>query len=198
MTTQAAALNDDTNGKLTSSEYGDRGDGTSKWYQWKRVGNGGDVAQGATTDAAVTSSASNGSVIALLKGVLAHLAAAATRLPVSATFVRAVSGNVANASAAATMPAVSGKTNYLTGFSVTASGATAAAVVQVTITGLSGGSAVYIFVAPAGVTAQAVPLVVDFAHPIPASATNTQIVVTCPALGSGNTNAAVEVRGFVV
>lgn len=32
MPAQGAALNTDTNAKLTSSEYGDRGDGTSSWF----------------------------------------------------------------------------------------------------------------------------------------------------------------------
>lgn len=70
MTDYAAALNRDANKVVTSSEYGDRGDGTDDWYEWMRIANGGDVAQGATTDAAVTNPASAGSLVALTKGLL--------------------------------------------------------------------------------------------------------------------------------
>lgn len=110
----------------------------------------------------------------------------------------ASSGNVANASAAATLAAAAGETTYITGFEITASGATAAAVVTVTVTGTIGGTLSYTFVAPAGATAQATPLVVEFPRPIPASAANTAIVVTLPALGAGNTNATVVAHGFRV
>lgn len=116
--------------------------------------------------------------------------------PADATVLTASSGNVANGSAAATLGAASGKTTYITGFQITASGATGAAVVTVTVTGTLGGTMSYTFVAPAGATAQATPLVVTFPHPVPASATNTAVVVTLPALGSGNTNATVSAQGF--
>jgi len=106
------------------------------------------------------------------------------------------SGNVANASAAATLAAVAAKTNYLAGFEITAGGATGAALVSATITGLAGGTATYTFGAPAGATVAATPLVVWFPTPLPASAVNTAIVVTLPALGAGNTNATVVVHGY--
>lgn len=67
---QSTDLNTDTNAKLTSSEFGDRGDAQNRWYQWKRVANGGDTTQGAIADVAVTDPAASGSVVALLKGVL--------------------------------------------------------------------------------------------------------------------------------
>lgn len=70
---QSTTLNTDTDAKRTSSEFGDRGDGTSRWFQWKRVANGGDTAQGATSDAAVTDPTAAGSVVALLKGLLTAL-----------------------------------------------------------------------------------------------------------------------------
>jgi hypothetical protein len=53
----------------------------------------------------------------------------------------AASGNVANASAAATLAGAATKTTYITGFVVTASGSTAALVVNGTVTGLIGGTA---------------------------------------------------------
>lgn len=69
-TVQSTTLNTDTDAKRTSSEYGDRGDGTSKWFQWRRTADGGDATAGAKADVAVTDPASSGSLIALLKGLL--------------------------------------------------------------------------------------------------------------------------------
>lgn len=113
------------------------------------------------------------------------------------TEVVASSGNVANASATASLSAVTGATNYITGFEVTAAGATAALDTTVTVTGLIGGVTLsYTFVFPLGATAQATPLVVQFARPIPANAPNLAITVTCPAGGAGNTNTCVNIHGF--
>src|SRR5262249_31577165 len=54
----------------------------------------------------------------------------------SVTAVANSSGNVAAATATATLPAAAGKTTWIEGFDVTAAGATAASIVQMTITGL--------------------------------------------------------------
>lgn len=116
--------------------------------------------------------------------------------PAGATALSASSGNVANASAAATLAGAASKTTYITGFAVTAGGATAAALVDVTVTGLIGGTATFTFAAPAGATLGATPLVVTFPRPVPASAANTGIVVTLPALGAGNTKATANAFGF--
>lgn len=106
------------------------------------------------------------------------------------------SGNVANANAVATLAAVAAKTTYITGFVLTAAGATAAGVVTATVTGVITGTMSFTFAVPAGATVGATPLVVNFPVPIPASAVNTAIVVTLPALGSGNTNATASATGF--
>ncbi|HEX7891467.1 MAG TPA: hypothetical protein VF522_19100 [Ramlibacter sp.] len=118
--------------------------------------------------------------------------------PNTAVPVHAASGNVANAAATATIQAVAGKTAYCTGFEITAGGATAAALVAATLAGILGGTATYTFGTPAGATAVATPLTVEFNMPIPASALNTAIVLTLPALGAGNTNAAVTLHGFYI
>lgn len=68
-----AALNDAAGGIKTSGTYDDRGDGTDDWFQYAKIANGGDVALGATTAAAVTNPASAGSLIALVKGWLTGL-----------------------------------------------------------------------------------------------------------------------------
>lgn len=110
--------------------------------------------------------------------------------------ISAASGNVANASAVATLAAVAGKTTYISGLTITAGGATAGALVSATVAGLSGGTATYTIGAPTGVTVAATPMVLQFNPPLPASAVNTAIVVTLPALGAGNTNAAVSAWGY--
>lgn len=122
--------------------------------------------------------------------------AASSPLPSGSVPVSSSSGNVANAAGVATLAAAAGKTTYLSGFAITAAGATAAGVVLVTVAGLLGGTATYVFAVPAGASIGATPLAVTFPSPIPASAVNTAIVVTLPALGTGNTNAAVVATGF--
>lgn len=106
------------------------------------------------------------------------------------------SGNVANASAAVTLTGTSTTTVYLAGFQLTASGATTGLDVVATVTGILGGTLSYVFSFPAGALVGATPLVVSFTPPIPASAVNTPIVVTLPAGGTGNTNAAAVAYGF--
>lgn len=117
--------------------------------------------------------------------------------PNSSTAVNGASGNVANASAVASLPAVAGKTNFITGFQLTSGGATAAGCVSATVTGLISGTATYTYCVPAGATAAANPLDITFYPPVPASAVNTAITVTLPALGAGNTNATANVQGYV-
>lgn len=118
--------------------------------------------------------------------------------PSGSTVLQASSGNVANAAAVATLSSATGKTAYISGYIVTAGGATAAALVTGTITGLLGGTRSFTFAAPAGVALGATPLTVVFNPPLPASAAATDIVVTLPALGSGNTNATVSAQGYRV
>jgi hypothetical protein len=113
-----------------------------------------------------------------------------------ATPVTAGSGNVANASAAATIPAVVGKTAYISGFTISGAGATAAAVVNPTVAGIISGTKTYTYCAVAGATLFNPVLDIQFCPPIPASAVNTAITVTCPALGAGNTNNTVNAYGF--
>lgn len=151
---------------------------------------GGQVAQAADP---------SGNVANITVDAAGNLKTAWSPLPAGATRIVASSGNVANASAAASIPAAASKLNYVTGFEITAGGATAAALVVATLAGLIGSvTASYIFGAPAGATAIATPLVVEFAEPIPASAVNTAITLTLPALGAGNTNAAVTIHGFQI
>lgn len=122
--------------------------------------------------------------------------ASASLIPINATQTAASSGNVAAAVATVTLAAVAGRLNYITGFSVTGTGATAGLPVTVTVTGLLGGTQSYTYCAATGVTIGNTPLVVNFPTPIPASAANTAIVVSCPSLGLGSTNNTVNAMGY--
>lgn len=105
----------------------------------------------------------------------------------------------ATAAAGAMAPAlaaVAGARNFLTAFEVTGGGATGASVIDVTITGLLGGTITYNIAVPAGATAGITPLVVDFSRPLPASADNTAITLNVPSFGAGNTKAASAIHGF--
>lgn len=118
--------------------------------------------------------------------------------PADATPVVNASANGAAGAIAATLPAVAAKTNYLSGFEITSGGATAASLVDVTVTGLLGGTATYVLGVVAGAAAPNAPLVVQFNPPIPASAANTAIAVNVPSLGAGNLKARVVAHGFVL
>lgn len=107
------------------------------------------------------------------------------------------SGSKANTIVSAVLPAVAGKTTYITGFEVTGSGATAGLPVTVTV---SGGTWTlsYTYTFATGVLVSNQPLVVFFPTPIPASAANTAITVSCPASGAGGTNNTVNAHGFTL
>lgn len=119
-------------------------------------------------------------------------------IPEGATYLVSSSGNVAAASAVATLTASAGKTAWLAGFICTAGGATAGADVNVTVTGLVGGTQTYTFTFPTGATVAAYPLIVDFPINIPATGIAQNIVVTLPSGGTGNTNAAVVAFGYQI
>lgn len=113
-----------------------------------------------------------------------------------ATSLSASSGNVAASAATATLTGAANVTTYISGFQVTGGGATAASVIDVTVTGLLGGTATYNIPVPAGATLGINPLIVTFYPPIPASAANTNIVVSAASFGAGNAKATVNAQGF--
>lgn len=110
--------------------------------------------------------------------------------------VQASSGNVVNATATATIAAQAGRLNYMHSLLVTASGATAAGSVTCTIIGLTGGTMSFTYGVPAGAGVFAEPLVYIPAFAIPASAVNTAIVASCPALGAGNLRMTITISGY--
>lgn len=138
---------------------------------------------------------SSAGVVTLMGGAVAA-AAGLAGYPAGSTPVTSSSGNVANASAAATLAGAAGLTTYLAGFVITGGGATAASLVDVTVTGLLGGTATHTLGVVAGATLPNAALIARFVPPIPASGLNTAIVVTVPALGAGNTKSTVMAHGF--
>ncbi|MCI0541537.1 MAG: hypothetical protein L0Z50_40585 [Verrucomicrobiales bacterium] len=122
----------------------------------------------------------------------------ATGVPADVSVVQASSGNVANAVAVATLASATGRTAYITGFQATASGASVALPVTLTVAGLAGGTASYTFTFTNGVLSTATPLIMNFPVPLAASGPGVDIVVTLPAGGSGNRRAAVSAQGFLV
>jgi len=119
-----------------------------------------------------------------------------SQYPNGAIPITAASGNVANASGVATLAGAAGKTTYITGFQVTSTGATLGFPVLVTVTGVVSGTITYVYAAIAGALLINQPLVIALPMAVPASAANTAIVVTLPALGAGNTNASVAAQGY--
>jgi hypothetical protein len=115
--------------------------------------------------------------------------------PSSGNDVVASSGNVAATATTATIPAAAGLTNYITGFIVTGAGATAASVIQVTVTGCIGGTMTFDMAIPAGVAVAVQPLSITFPRPVAATGVAVAIVVNVPSFGAGNTSAAVVAFG---
>lgn len=201
MTAYLTNLNTDPSGVKTSSEYGDRGDGTSTWFQHVKLATGAapgiESPLGTTSASAAADSSSTASIVALLKALLREERDTGRWHKDIATH-QAVSATGADSATVATLTATVGQRTYITGFSVTGLGATGQASATVTVAGLTGGSLVYTIDVPAGVSNVLTPLVVDFAIPIAASADNTAITVTATAFGAGNTLARVNARGLKI
>lgn len=111
------------------------------------------------------------------------------------TFVSGTSTGGAQANSP-TLPAVSAKTNYVAGFTITASGATGAAQIAVT---LADGTTTlnYTLVVPAGATVAVPTLSERFNPPLPASTVNTAWVLTCASLGTGNLACSSNIWGYL-
>lgn len=116
--------------------------------------------------------------------------------PSGATPVFAAQSGAASA-IGGTLTSAAGQTVYLQGIIVTGAGATAASVITVTTTNFAGGNNPGFKIAiPAGVTTSINPLILNFGEGIPASAVNTNIAVSVPSFGAGNTDASVFVWGY--
>jgi len=116
--------------------------------------------------------------------------------PLDATPIIGGSGVVSAAAAVATLDSDAGKTTYISGLLISGGGATSAALVDVTIAGLLGGTRTFVHGAVAGAALKNPDLHLKFDPPLPASALDTDIVVTCPSLGTGNTKNSVTAWGY--
>jgi len=96
----------------------------------------------------------------------------------------------------ATLAATAGKTNYVEGFILTGGGATGASIIDVTLTGLAGGTMTFHVPIPAGATTSITPLYVFFPRPRAATGINTAITLNVPSFGTGNTKAAAVLYGY--
>lgn len=124
-------------------------------------------------------------------------AIANTAYPCGATPITA-SATGTTAAVVATLPGVAGKLTYICGFSYQGSDATAAQAGILVISGTISGSLNYAYptLALGATVPQPPPAGDEYIPCIPASAVNTAIVVTSPALGSGATVATVAAWGF--
>jgi hypothetical protein len=107
-------------------------------------------------------------------------------------------GTVAsNTSMTVSLAAASGKLNYIEGFDLTGGDCTVATTKLITITGTANQLNYLYFQQPTSSTVAFQPpgLSVRFPEPIPASASNTAITVTVPALGAGSDSIALTVFG---
>lgn len=124
---------------------------------------------------------------------------ASAPLPSGATALANSSGNQPAATATATLTSATGRTAFLSGFEWTGSGATGAAVVVLTITGVVGATLSYaIQVAATSAAVPIAPMIVPFNPPLQASATATNIVVSVPSLGTGNVASCVTAHGYMI
>ena len=121
-----------------------------------------------------------------------------TPLPAGATEITGSSGVVSAAAAVATLTSASARLAYLTSVSVAGLGATAAVMATITITGLLGGTINFGYPVPAGVGVAGQPMSMSFVPPLPASAVNTNIVVTVGSFGTGNVGASCMATGFMI
>lgn len=97
------------------------------------------------------------------------------------------------ATCASSLPAVAGKRNYVLGFAITCSAPAAIQTAVATLSGLFGSDLNFRFVQT---TQGGTQMVVNFAHPLPASAVNTAITLTVPAVATGGIPAT-AIWGFV-
>jgi len=123
--------------------------------------------------------------------------------PTNATPIIINSANAANATLTVSIPNAPGTWNYLTGASCTSNGATASSYVSATITGIIGGTITAILFVPINTSAgNIVPLgsagLAPIKYPWPASAVNTAITLSVPALGTGNSLTRCTLEGFSV
>jgi hypothetical protein len=124
------------------------------------------------------------------------LASDQTAVPVSVPGTTVIAKALGNTGAiTATMAVVAGKTNYVTGFHASGSGATAEALLNLDLGGVFATGLFYTTTCPAGAT-KSWSIDVQFTRPIPALAAATAITLYVPAPGAGATIVSATLFGF--
>lgn len=95
---------------------------------------------------------------------------------------------------AATILGIPGRQVMVTGLSVTGTGATGATVVNAITTGMITNLA-WVIAVPAGVSTGITPIQATFWPPI-AGVVGSNVTITVPTFGAGNTNVAAAIWGF--
>lgn len=102
-----------------------------------------------------------------------------------------------NAQQVATITPGAGIFAFITALRIDGLGATAAAVVNATLTGVQGGTRTYPVNVPLGVTVPVTPVTDSFGtRGLQSSAVATPISLTVPAFGAGNTLEEAEINGY--
>ncbi len=110
---------------------------------------------------------------------------------------QAITASGANAQQVATITPGAGLFAFLTALRIDGLGATAAAVVNATLTGVQGGTRTYPVNVPAGVTVPITPVTDSFGtRGLQSSAVAQAIALTVPAFGAGNTLEEAEINGY--
>lgn len=130
-------------------------------------------------------------------GVTFPLGVATAPLPTGATPFSAQTSTT-NAVSSAFIPALAGRTAYLTGLVAGGLGATAAALVLVSVFNIVGGTYAMPFAVPAGVGVAAYPLSVVFIPALVATGPNIPIQVNLAAFGSGNVGQGIGITGYYI
>lgn len=107
------------------------------------------------------------------------------------------SGAVANQPASAQLLPTPTSCAYLSSFSVTGTGATAANAVVVAVNGLMGGATrTYAYCFSAGINAPNQPLILRFDPPLQGDGLGAPITITCPSSGAGGLINCVNAHGY--
>jgi hypothetical protein len=94
------------------------------------------------------------------------------------------------------LTAEAGRTNFVTQVVLSTGGATAGIILDVTITGVIGGTLHIVYAVPTGALLAATPLVVNFNPPLQSTAVNQIVTLTMPTAGAGNTQQTAAIYGF--
>lgn len=110
---------------------------------------------------------------------------------------QAVTASGANAQQVATITPAAGVFAFITALRIDGLGATGAAVVNATLTGVQGGTRTYPVNVPTGVTVPITPVTDSFGtRGLQNSAGGQAISLTVPAFGAGNTLEEAEINGY--